>query len=254
MSALTSMLAQDEKINKRPTYRSIDIDEIEVNKNNIARICDIDELAESIRLYGLMKPLEVYETDEGSYRLLGGERRYTALKKLVDMGEDIDTDVPCLVYRRPDRTSVEKLQLILSNAQREETEEDRISTVKMLLEILDDDKDLHVEGRKRDWIAQFIGKSPRTVQKYINIATGKEKPAPEPSPEEKPRGASSPKTEEGDLQDEKLQQIEEAFSSAFFANAKAKKKKKGVSVTLSFSDSESLENAVLMLESMKGGY
>lgn len=220
MSALTSMLAQDEKINKRPTYRSIDIDEIEVNKNNIARICDIDELAESIRLYGLMKPLEVYETDEGNYRLLGGERRYTALKKLVDMGEDIDTDVPCLVYRRPDRTSVEKLQLILSNAQREETEEDRISTVKMLLEILEDDKDLHVEGRKRDWIAQFIGKSPRTVQKYINIATGKEKPASESS------GASSPKTEDGDLQDEKLQQIEEAFSSAFFANAKAKKKKR----------------------------
>lgn len=250
MSALTSMLAQDEKINKRPTYRSIDIDEIEVNKNNIARICDIDELAESIRLYGLMKPLEVYETDEGSYRLLGGERRYTALKKLVDSDSDLDTDVPCLVYRRPDRTSVEKLQLILSNAQREETEEDRISTVKMLLEILDDDKDLHVEGRKRDWIAQFIGKSPRTVQKYINIATGKEKPAPE----EKPRGESSPKTEEGDLQDEKLQQIEEAFSSAFSANAKAKKKKKGVSVTLSFSDSESLENAVMMLESMKGGY
>lgn len=250
MSALTSMLAQDEKINKRPTYRSIDIDEIEVNRNNIARICDIDELAESIRLYGLMKPLEVYETDEGSYRLLGGERRYTALKKLVDMGEDIDTDVPCLVYRRPDRTSVEKLQLILSNAQREETEEDRISTVKMLLEILDEDKDLHVEGRKRDWIAQFIGKSPRTVQKYINIATGKEKP----EPEEKPRGESSPKPEEGDLQDEKLQQIEEAFSSAFSANAKAKKKKKGVSVTLSFSDSESLENAVMMLESMKGGY
>ena len=75
-------------------------DQIQKNPNNHYSISGIDSLAESIKQYGLLQPLHVMETENG-YRLLGGERRLTAIDTLIkdDAVSDWteDTLIPCVV-------------------------------------------------------------------------------------------------------------------------------------------------------------
>ena len=87
--ALTNLINADKvsKMNKKPVgLKTIDIDDIEVNQHNKFDINGIDELKSSILEYGLRKPLDVYKIGD-RYRISDGERRYTALKGLVDEGK-----------------------------------------------------------------------------------------------------------------------------------------------------------------------
>ncbi|MGE4398566.1 MAG: ParB/RepB/Spo0J family partition protein [Campylobacterales bacterium] len=47
-----------------------------------AEACDIDELASSIGRHGLIQPIAVCENGDGTYTLIGGERRLLAAKRL----------------------------------------------------------------------------------------------------------------------------------------------------------------------------
>lgn len=47
-----------------------------------AETCDIDELASSIGRHGLIQPIAVCENGDGTYTLIGGERRLLAAKQL----------------------------------------------------------------------------------------------------------------------------------------------------------------------------
>ena len=49
------------------------------SKLNDFPVNDIEELTESLRLFGLLQPLVVKPDGDGTYLLLGGERRYTAI-------------------------------------------------------------------------------------------------------------------------------------------------------------------------------
>lgn len=75
--------------------------EIEKNPENKYSITGIPSLAESIKQYGLVEPLHVAEKENGVYRLLGGERRLTAIDMLI-ADERVtewteDTLIPCVV-------------------------------------------------------------------------------------------------------------------------------------------------------------
>ena len=68
----------------------------------------LDELAESIRLHGILQPLSV-RRQEGGYELISGERRLRAAQ-LAGV-----TDIPCILMRMDDLESgmaalVENLQ------------------------------------------------------------------------------------------------------------------------------------------------
>ena len=72
----------------------------------------IDELAESIKIYGIIQPLIVTKKEEGGYELIAGERRWRSAKKL-----ELNT-VPVIV-RDADRQ--EKLEIaLIENIQRED--------------------------------------------------------------------------------------------------------------------------------------
>ena len=104
--ALSDLVDMELKLNRKPKFELIDIDDIIPNPHNIKkRVRNIVELANNIKDFGLMKPLEVYyDQEKEKYVLLGGERRYTALKILVG-GGTYDPDIPCLVYKVLDDTS-----------------------------------------------------------------------------------------------------------------------------------------------------
>ena len=60
----------------------IDISKIKVNTRIRRDLGDIDELAESIEVYGLLFPIAVRKVNEESYKLLAGYRRLKACKQL----------------------------------------------------------------------------------------------------------------------------------------------------------------------------
>lgn len=172
--ALSDLVDMELKLNRKPKFELIDIDDIIPNPHNIKkRVRNIVELANNIKDFGLMKPLEVYyDQEKEKYVLLGGERRYTALKILVDGGA-YDPDIPCLVYKVLDDTSA-LIQLHMSNAQETFTDDEKVQITKDLLYALNKNPNLKKKGVPTvEWLAPFLGCSPRTAQKYKNSAEGK---------------------------------------------------------------------------------
>ncbi len=169
---LSSIVDKEKKLNRKPRSMNIDIEDIKPNKYNKYRIENIDELANEIKENGLYRPLEVYQSDE-KYILLGGERRYHSLLKLYNEGH-IDSEIPCLVYARPESITDERMQIITSNSQRDLDDKQKIEIVKELLEILEAEPQRKPKNMPTvEWLAPYLGCSPRTAQKYKNLAEGK---------------------------------------------------------------------------------
>lgn len=170
---LNSLVDMEVKMNKKPVLKMIDIEDIQVNPLNKFDIVNIEELTENIKEYGLLQPLEVYPLDNDEFILRGGERRYTALNILYEQGI-IDSEIPCLVFPRPQKTVDERLQIILSNAQRDQKEDQKVKTTRELLDILKEAPEKKEKNMSTvEWLSGFLGCSPRTAQKYKNMAEGK---------------------------------------------------------------------------------
>lgn len=109
----------------------IDIKDIKRNEKNFYEIVNVDELAEDIKMNGLNHNLVVRKLENGTYELISGERRYTALSKLVQDGNEIFALVPCKVIEANDIDS--EIILIQANAQtRELTDLEKLEQVKRL--------------------------------------------------------------------------------------------------------------------------
>lgn len=62
--------------------QEIDIDLLVPSENNFYGIREIEELAESIKEYGLMHNVVVRKRNDGKYEILSGERRFRALREI----------------------------------------------------------------------------------------------------------------------------------------------------------------------------
>ena len=148
----------------------IDIKDIERNKKNFYEIVNVEELAEDIKMNGLNHNLVVRKLDNGKYELISGERRYTALTKLVEEGNKIFALVPCKVIEANDIDS--EIILIQANAQtRELTEIEKLEQVKRLTELYRTKKKNgeKVPGKIREIIANDLKLSPTQVGRYERI-------------------------------------------------------------------------------------
>ena len=148
----------------------IDIKDIERNKKNFYEIVNVEELAEDIKMNGLNHNLVVRKLDNGKYELISGERRYTALTKLVEEGNKIFALVPCKVIEANDIDS--EIILIQANAQtRELTEIEKLEQVKRLTELYKTKKKNgeKVPGKIREIIANDLKLSPTQVGRYERI-------------------------------------------------------------------------------------
>lgn len=108
---------QEEKIEEKregEMVEKIKIIDIEPNRNQPRRKFDtesIEELAESIKIYGIIQPIIVTKKD-GFYEIVAGERRWRAAKKAGL------TEVPCIV--REDNERRNKEIALIENIQRED--------------------------------------------------------------------------------------------------------------------------------------
>ena len=176
----TSKEGIEEKPKARFRTKDIDIYNIYANEDNISDQNGIDEKAAEIKLLGLLQPLEVmYEPNQSGeeYKLIGGERRWRALKKLVEE-EDLQEfrEATCQI-RKPRSKNEEIIELCISNSYRKATPEKELERIKLLTDALKDAKaagekimgyDLE-SGRLRDIAAKILGKKPTQIANAMSI-------------------------------------------------------------------------------------
>ncbi|MGV1115340.1 ParB N-terminal domain-containing protein [Clostridium perfringens] len=172
LNGISKNVKRVEEIEAKDNFKIeyIDIENIKRNEKNFYDIVDIEELAEDIKLNGLNHNLVVRKLDNGHFELISGERRYTALSKLVKEGNKTFALVPCKVIEANDTDA--EIILIQANAQtRELTEVEKLKQVQRLKELYKIKKanGEKVTGKVREIIANDLKLSPTQVGRYEKI-------------------------------------------------------------------------------------
>lgn len=133
----------------------IKIIDIEPNKNQPRRNFNeesLDELAESIKNYGVIQPIIVTKKDK-YYEIVAGERRWRASKKA---GLD---EIPCII--RDDTERKNKEIALIENIQREDL--NSIEKAKGYKELIDE------YGLSNSELANIVGKSSSAVGNTLRL-------------------------------------------------------------------------------------
>lgn len=127
----------DETPKARFRTKDISIKKLYSNDKNFYSVTDIEPLAQKILLVGLIENLEVVHDpcDQGEYRITAGERRWRALKLLVEQGYADFEMVTCQI-QTPASADEEMLRLIIANDYRNKTVADILEEEKQLKDIL----------------------------------------------------------------------------------------------------------------------
>ncbi|MCM1220142.1 MAG: ParB/RepB/Spo0J family partition protein [Lachnospiraceae bacterium] len=170
------------------TFRieKIQYDKIITNTKNKYSIEKIEELEFSILHNGLKQNLEVKDNGDGTYTLISGERRYTALSNLIAQGHNEFELIPCLITDTEQHavfldengseilTSDDKEDwaIVTTNSEnREFTDSDRafqVSTLKRIYTKLSDNG-VKLPGRISQLIAEQLDISKATVERLSYI-------------------------------------------------------------------------------------
>lgn len=155
----------DETPKARFRTKDISIKKLYSNDKNFYSVTDIEPLAQKILLVGLIENLEVVHDpcDQGEYRITAGERRWRALKLLVEQGYT-DFEMATCQIQTPASADEEMLRLIIANDYRNKTVTDILEEEKQLKDILQRMKQEGREikgykldsGRLRDVIAKML--------------------------------------------------------------------------------------------------
>ncbi|MFR0943724.1 MAG: ParB/RepB/Spo0J family partition protein [Clostridia bacterium] len=169
----------DESPRARFRTKDISIFKMYRNKLNFYDLADIEELAGDILMYGLKQNLEVvFEPNEqGEYRIVAGERRWLALKHLVEQGYK-DFEIATCKLTTPQDEDEEQVEIIIANAYRTKSLKDVIEEeeqrLKACLERMKTDGkkikgyDLQ-SGRLRDVIASMLKMSKTKIAQIESV-------------------------------------------------------------------------------------
>ena len=141
--------------NKRDGVNKINIEEVYPNPNQPRKTFDresLEELAESIRVHGLIQPIIVNKMDDG-YLIIAGERRYRACK-LAGL-----TEIDAIVKNYSDRQIAEIS--IIENLQREDL--NPIEIAKSLQKLMQE------YNITQEQVAARIGKNRSSIANYVRL-------------------------------------------------------------------------------------
>jgi len=148
-------IIEEEKIDDSEKIEKIKIIDIEPNKNQARKKFNeesIEELAESIKIYGVIQPIIVKKKD-GYYEIVAGERRWRASKKAGL------TEIPCIVRDDTER-KIKEISLI-ENIQREDL--NPIEKARGFRQLIDE------YGLKQQELADMMGMNRTTVTNCLRI-------------------------------------------------------------------------------------
>ena len=148
-------IKKKDKKSGKEVIEKIKIIEIEPNKDQPRRKFDmesIEELAESIKVYGVIQPIIVTKKD-GFYEIVAGERRWRASKKAGL------TEIPCIIRENDERTNKEIA--LIENIQREDL--NPIEKARGFRQLIDE------YGMTQQELADKIGMNRTTVTNSLRI-------------------------------------------------------------------------------------
>ena len=155
LDALFGPAPVEEQIQENDTLKNLKITEVEPNRNQPRKRFEqesLEELAESIKEYGLIQPIVVTQK-EGYYSIIAGERRWRA-SKLAGL-----TEIPAIIREDNEQTNSE-ISLI-ENMQREDLNPyEKALGVKTLIDKY---------GLSQEEVGKKIGKSRSTVANTVRI-------------------------------------------------------------------------------------
>lgn len=159
-----------DKVNKLDSKRdfnlqNIDIEKIVPSDKNFYGMRNIEELMEDIKANGLYHNLVVTPAGDDKYKIISGERRYLALKKLGN------EKVPCQVRKNINEVDSE-IMLIQANAKtRELTNAEKMEQIERLKALYEKKRKNgeKLEGKTRDLIGKDLNLSGSQVGKYQKI-------------------------------------------------------------------------------------
>ena len=156
LDALFSMpIAEEEQKQENDTLRNLKLIDIEPNREQPRKLFDeeaISELAESIKMYGVIQPIVVTEK-EGYYAIIAGERRWRAAKQ-AGLKE-----IPAIV-RENDVKKNQEIALI-ENMQREDLNVyEKANGIKTLMD------NYHLTQEE---IAKILGKGRSSIANSVRV-------------------------------------------------------------------------------------
>ncbi|MBD1397565.1 ParB/RepB/Spo0J family partition protein [Pontibacter sp. JH31] len=143
-------------LNEVNTIADIAIDHIQTNPYQPRTHFDqtaLEELAESIRIQGIIQPITVRQLDQHTYQLISGERRYQAAK-MAGL-----TTIPAYIRKADDQQMLE--MALIENIQRENLNaiEIALSYQRLLTEC----------SLKQEELGDRVGKKRTTVTNYLRL-------------------------------------------------------------------------------------
>lgn len=231
------------------SYRKIHVDEIRINKNNFYHEDEdedyyVESMSELLKSDGMDANGVVYEDDsiddEKVYTLLSGERRYKATKKNYDDGIG-DGLFFAKIVKKPENETEEMLRIISANNHRNKSKELRKKEVNALQMCWDEliARGEKPKGRKREWMAEKIGVSPRMIQNYLK---DDEKTIEDEKKEEE--STDDPRDEEYDELKNKFKRLSKRAKEVYGTNVKITKK----SINVAYEDISELKHVLKQLE------
>ena len=143
-------------VNEANTIADIAINQIQTNPYQPRTHFDqaaLEELAESIKIQGIIQPITVRQLDQNSYQLISGERRYQAAK-IAGL-----TTIPAYIRKADDQQMLE--MALIENIQRENLNaiEIALSYQRLLTEC----------SLKQEELGDRVGKKRTTVTNYLRL-------------------------------------------------------------------------------------
>lgn len=156
LDALFSMPVQEEEnLQANDSLQNLKLVDIEPNREQPRKFFDeesISDLAESIKMYGVIQPIVVTKK-EGYYAIIAGERRWRAAKKagLVD--------IPAIIRNDDDKKNKEIA--LIENMQREDLNAyEKASGIKALMEEY---------NMTQEEISKVLGKSRSSIANSVRV-------------------------------------------------------------------------------------
>ena len=145
-----------EEIKEGEVIQNIKLRDIEPDKNQPRRTFNdesLDELAESIKVYGVIQPNKVTKKEDGYYQIVAGERRWRAAKK-AGLKE-----IPSIVRENSEQRNREIA--LIENIQREDL--NPIEKARGFRQLIDE------YGLKQQELADMMGMNRSTVTNTLRI-------------------------------------------------------------------------------------
>ncbi len=155
LDALFGPVVEEEQVQENDTLRNLKITEVEPNRDQPRKRFDqetLEELAGSIKEYGLIQPIVVTKK-EGYYSIVAGERRWRA-SKIAGL-----TEIPAII--REDDEKINSEIALIENMQREDLNPvEKAVGIKTLMQNY---------GMSQEEIGKKLGKGRSTIANWIRV-------------------------------------------------------------------------------------